>query len=241
MSELRKVLDRAQTDFDFYLSVIKDPNSALAEYELNEIEREMFADDRILLWSALVSREVPSLGRFLGIASDEGPPSDSPPSDSPPSDSPPSDSPPSDSPPSDSPPSDSPPSDSPPSDSPPSDSPPSDAPPGEGPHVGIVTPGEGPPSPEGPSEGPHPGIGVVGPGEGPGVGVSPGVSDPPSPGIIGVIHFMAGVDVTVTAELGILSELMAQPGIARAVKDIRSARGSAERLNAVNNLMEEIG
>jgi hypothetical protein len=107
-----------------------------------------------------------------------------------------------------------------------------------------VTPiGPDSPGPDGPGpDGPGPGIGVIniGPGGG-GVGVTPRVGDPPSPGIIGVIHFMPQLDPRFSSQTAVSRELLGNKAVVAAVRDIRQARSSAQRLSAVQRLMEEIG
>jgi hypothetical protein len=55
MSDLRKVLDRAEADYGFYLSVLTDPAKALAPFQLTDSERKALTADRLSLWR-LVSR-----------------------------------------------------------------------------------------------------------------------------------------------------------------------------------------
>jgi hypothetical protein len=76
---------------------------------------------------------------------------------------------------------------------------------------------------------------------GTGVGVTPGVGDPPSPGIVGVIHFVVGIETSATVEGGGLADVLANADVVRAVERIRGAQSSAERVDAVSALMEEIG
>ena len=98
---------------------------------------------------------------------------------------------------------------------------------------------EGPPLEGPPLEGPPTGIGTtVGR---VGVGVTPGVGDPPSPGVIGVFHFSAGIDISSDPEATDLQGVLANPGVAAAVQSIRAATSSSERLRAVNALVKEIG
>jgi hypothetical protein len=50
MSDLRAVMQRAQTDYDFYLAVLGNPERALASYDLSQAERDAFTSDRPALW-----------------------------------------------------------------------------------------------------------------------------------------------------------------------------------------------
>jgi len=50
MSDLRRVLTRIETDFDFYLAVHRDPRGALAPFELSSDEVEVFVHSGMPLW-----------------------------------------------------------------------------------------------------------------------------------------------------------------------------------------------
>lgn len=53
MSDLRQVLVRSQTDFEFNLAVLSDPDQALASYTLSESERAAFTGERMELWNLI--------------------------------------------------------------------------------------------------------------------------------------------------------------------------------------------
>ena len=221
VGDLREVLDRAQTDYDFYLAMLADPEAALAPFVLTEAERAALTSrDQDALWR-VVAGSPTGPGGLSGLAIDEGPPSEGP-VEGPPSEGP--------------------------IEGPPVEGPPVEGPPVEGPPIGIGPPGvitvegpplEGPPLEGPPLEGPPTGIGTtVGR---VGVGVTPGVGDPPSPGVIGVFHFSAGIDISSDPEATDLQGVLANPGVAAAVQSIRAATSSSERLRAVNALVKEIG
>jgi hypothetical protein len=211
VSDFTELLRRAQTDYDFYLSVLADPETALSPFSLTEVERAaLTGSDQEAVWR-LVSRA--GITGDLTKVTSEGPPSEGPPSEGPPSEGPPSE--------------------GPPSEGPPSEGPPSEGPPSEGP------PSEGPPPIIGVIEGPPGGIGTpIGPG---GIGVTSVVTDPVSPGIIVVIHFLTGVDSPVLSDAVEMQAVLTNRAVVSAVQDIRGASSSAERLRSVNALMKEIG
>jgi hypothetical protein len=115
MSDFRDILDRAQTDYDFYLTLLRDPAEALLGYTLSAEERDLLTSNRTALWRFILGGEVVRLPERGGGVSEEGPPSEGPPSEGPPSEGPPSEGPPSEGPPSEGPPSEGPPSEGPPS------------------------------------------------------------------------------------------------------------------------------
>ena len=241
VGDLREVLDRAQTDYDFYLAMLADPEAALAPFVLTEAERAALTSrDQDALWR-VVAGSPTGPGGLSGLAIDEGPPSEGP-VEGPPSEGP------IEGPPVEGPPVEGPPVEGPPVEGPPVEGPPVEGPPVEGPPIGIGPPGvitvegpplEGPPLEGPPLEGPPTGIGTtVGR---VGVGVTPGVGDPPSPGVIGVFHFSAGIDISSDPEATDLQGVLANPGVAAAVQSIRAATSSSERLRAVNALVKEIG
>jgi hypothetical protein len=256
VGDLREVLDRAQTDYDFYLAMLADPEAALAPFVLTEAERAALTSrDQDALWR-VVAGSPTGPGGLSGLAIDEGPPSEGPvegppsegPIEGPPVEGPPVEGPPVEGPPVEGPPVEGPPVEGPPVEGPPVEGPPVEGPPVEGPPIGIGPPGvitvegpplEGPPLEGPPLEGPPTGIGTtVGR---VGVGVTPGVGDPPSPGVIGVFHFSAGIDISSDPEATDLQGVLANPGVAAAVQSIRAATSSSERLRAVNALVKEIG
>ena len=258
MGELNDVLDRAQTDFDFYLALQANPDAALAPYALTQAEREVLRDPTAL-WRLISTTDIRSAGDEFGanpppdeVAAPEGPPEpiDGPiegppvegPIEGPPIEGPPIEGPPIEGPPIEGPPVEGPPVEGPPLEGPPLEGPPI-GPPIEGPPIGIipVTPIEGPPLEGPPLEGPPiGGIGIHGPG-GVSVGVSPVVGDPVSPGIVGVFHFLTGPEVTGLPDISQLQDILANPAVVSAVQRIRAAADSPARLAAVNDLMREIG
>jgi hypothetical protein len=149
MSDLQKVLDRVQIDYDFYLAILANPNAALGQFSLTQSERTALTGDNRALWN-LISR----------LPVENGGPGPPPPGPPPPGPPPPGPPPPG------------PPPPGPPPPGPPPPGPPPPGPPGIG--VGPVVPGPPPPGP--PPGGPG-GIGV-GPG-GVGVGPVPGGTPPP--------------------------------------------------------------
>jgi hypothetical protein len=294
MSELNDVLDRAQTDFDFYLALQADSDSALAPYGLTRAEREVLRDPAAL-WRLISAPAAQSAGEAFGVEPPaqvlpvpdgpigvpdgpaepidgpvegppaegppaEGPPLEGPPLEGPPLEGPPLEGPPLEGPPLEGPPLEGPPLEGPPLEGPPLEGPPLEGPPLEGPPIGItpitpigppiegppvgiipVTPIEGPPLEGPPLEGPPvSGVGIHGPG-GISVGVSPVVGDPVSPGIVGVIPFLSNPDVTGLPEPTQLQGILANPAVVSAVQGIRTAADEQARLEAVNDLMRELG
>jgi hypothetical protein len=62
MSDIRRVLARMESDFDFYLAVVGDPRAALAPFTLNQEEVEAFAHPGMPLWNLVLrhtARESP--------------------------------------------------------------------------------------------------------------------------------------------------------------------------------------
>jgi hypothetical protein len=55
MSDLQKVLDRVQIDYDFYLAILANPNAALGQFSLTQSERTALTGDNRALWN-LISR-----------------------------------------------------------------------------------------------------------------------------------------------------------------------------------------
>lgn len=53
MSDLRQVLARSQTDFDFNLAVLSNLNEALASYTLSESERAALTGEGMALWNLI--------------------------------------------------------------------------------------------------------------------------------------------------------------------------------------------
>ena len=241
MGDLNDVLDRAQTDFDFYLALQANPDAALAPYTLTQAEREVLRDPTAL-WRLVSTPAAQGVGDDFGA----NPPPEKLPAfpDGPPElvDGP-VEGPPVEGPPVEGPPVEGPPVEGPPVEGPPIEGPPVEGPPVEGPPIGIipVTPIDGPPIDGPPIEGPPVGgIGIHGPG-GISVGVSPVVSDPVSPGIVGVIHFLTGPEVTGLPDIAQLQDILANRAVVSAVQRIRAAADSQARLAAVNDLMREIG
>lgn len=54
MSDLRRVLNRVQTDYDFHLALLSNPKEALAPYSLRVSERHALTVDRLALWNLIV-------------------------------------------------------------------------------------------------------------------------------------------------------------------------------------------
>jgi len=264
MGELNDVLDRAQTDFDFYLALQADPDSALAPYTLTQAEREVLRDPTGL-WRFISTPAAQSVSDEVGGKAPaqklpvpdgpsevpDGPPETADgPAEGPPVEGPPVEGTPIEGPPVEGPPIEGPPIEGPPIEGPPIEGPPIGiipitpiGPPIEGPPVGIipVTPIDGPPIEGPPIDGPPvSGVGVHGPG-GISVGVSPVVGDPVSPGIVGVIPFLTGPDVTGLPDPAQLQGILANPAVVSAVQGIRTAADGQARLAAVNDLMRELG
>jgi hypothetical protein len=136
MSDFRRVLDRAQTDFDFFHALQHNPRQALAPYKLDDDERNALVVDRVSLWSLL------GAGRVF-----EPPPPGPPPPPPPPGPPPPPPGPPPPPPPGPPP--------------PPPPGPPPPPPPGPPPGITIGV-GPVPPPPPGPPPPPPPGVGIFG-------------------------------------------------------------------------------
>jgi hypothetical protein len=79
------VLDRVQSDFDFYVAVLSNPDVALAPYSLTADEAETIRNPAAL-WRYLTAAEIQLSTGLLGqtVGADEGPPSEGPPSEGPP-------------------------------------------------------------------------------------------------------------------------------------------------------------
>jgi hypothetical protein len=281
MGDLNDVLDRAQTDFDFYLALQANPDAALAPYTLTQAEREILRDPTAL-WRLISTPDIQSIGDEFGgnplpeklpafpdgppeqvdgpvegppiegppiegppIEGPpvEGPPIEGPPVEGPPVEGPPIEGPPVEGPPVEGPPIEGPPVEGPPVEGPPIEGPPVEGPPVEGPPISIipVIPIDGPPIDGPPIEGPPVGgLGIHGPG-GIGGGVSPVVGEPVLPGIVGVIQFLTGPEVTGLPDIAQLQDILANPAVVSAVQRIRAAADSPARLAAVSDLMREIG
>jgi hypothetical protein len=85
MSELRRVLDRIQTDYEFYLSVLTNPAEALVSYSLTETERSaLTASDKTALWYLVLRETVVNGGGPPPPPPPPGPPPPPPPGPPPP-------------------------------------------------------------------------------------------------------------------------------------------------------------
>jgi hypothetical protein len=79
MSDVEPVIARIETDFDFHLAVQRDPEQALASYNLSDKERQAFAQPGAPLWGLVLSRGAdPGLGVDGGVP-DGGAPTKIPP------------------------------------------------------------------------------------------------------------------------------------------------------------------
>lgn len=85
MGELDTVLDRVQSDYDFYVAMLSDPAAALAPYALTAAEAEIIRDPNEL-WRYLAAAEARKLTGVQGqvFGPDEGPPNEGPPNEGPP-------------------------------------------------------------------------------------------------------------------------------------------------------------
>src|SRR5260221_664848 len=100
MSDFREILDRVQTDYDFYLAFLQDPAEALLPYSLSSAERDMLIGDRTALWRSISWIEIERAVGFVGdLAVSEGPPPEGPPPEGPPPEGPPPEGPPPEGPP----------------------------------------------------------------------------------------------------------------------------------------------
>jgi hypothetical protein len=59
MGDFRKVLNRAQSDYEFYLSLLANPREQLASYALSETELAVLTADRGARWSLFVREPIP--------------------------------------------------------------------------------------------------------------------------------------------------------------------------------------
>jgi hypothetical protein len=121
MSDFKEILDRVQTDYDFYLSLRSNPNEALAPFTLSDEERAALTVETRALWRLILALPVENGGN-----GGPGPPPPGPPPPGPPPPGPP-----------------------PPGPPPPGPPPPGPPPPGIGPVPGPPPPGPPPPGPPG--------------------------------------------------------------------------------------------
>ena len=78
MSDFREILGRAQTDYDFYLAMLRDPEKAISSYSLSKAESAVLTTDRTALWRFITSIEGRP-GQILGSYTDDIPPGEGPP------------------------------------------------------------------------------------------------------------------------------------------------------------------